>query len=142
MRIGPYELPSNAGCGWELIAAMRAEDPNLEIAQAVTNPGEVGERRPRKLSPLLIRVGRPLLRFSPMWEGYVLRFGGERIGPVFEPKPGRYRKPGAPGSRPEIESGRLPMDQICTHQLPLPNFQEGLDLVAEGSKSIKVSLIP
>jgi threonine dehydrogenase-like Zn-dependent dehydrogenase len=41
-----------------------------------------------------------------------------------------------------IESGRLPMDQICTHQLPLANFQEGLDLVAEGTKSIKVSLIP
>jgi erythritol/L-threitol dehydrogenase len=41
-----------------------------------------------------------------------------------------------------IESGRLPMDQICTHQLPVTNFQEGLDLVAEGTKSVKVSLIP
>src|SRR4051794_40509826 len=41
-----------------------------------------------------------------------------------------------------IESGRLPMDQLCTHQLPLKSFQEGLDLVAEGTKSIKVSLIP
>jgi threonine dehydrogenase-like Zn-dependent dehydrogenase len=41
-----------------------------------------------------------------------------------------------------IESGRLPMDQICTHQLPVANFQEGLDLVAEGTKSVKVSLIP
>jgi threonine dehydrogenase-like Zn-dependent dehydrogenase len=41
-----------------------------------------------------------------------------------------------------IESGRLPMDQICSHQLPLPDFQQGLDLVAEGNKSIKVSLIP
>jgi threonine dehydrogenase-like Zn-dependent dehydrogenase len=41
-----------------------------------------------------------------------------------------------------VESGRLPMEGICTHQLPLANFQEGLDLVAEGTKSIKVSLIP
>jgi threonine dehydrogenase-like Zn-dependent dehydrogenase len=41
-----------------------------------------------------------------------------------------------------LESGRLPMDEICTHQLPLSQFQDGLDLVAEGSKSIKVSLIP
>ena len=41
-----------------------------------------------------------------------------------------------------IESGKLPMDQICTHQLPLEDFQQGLDLVAEGTKSIKVSLIP
>ena len=41
-----------------------------------------------------------------------------------------------------IESGRLPMDKICTHQLPLADFQKGLDLVASGKESIKVSLIP
>ncbi len=41
-----------------------------------------------------------------------------------------------------LESGALPMDHICTHQLPLDQFQQGLDLVAEGTKSIKVSLIP
>jgi threonine dehydrogenase-like Zn-dependent dehydrogenase len=41
-----------------------------------------------------------------------------------------------------IESGKLPMDKICTHQLPLENFQDGLDLVAAGDKSVKVSLIP
>ena len=41
-----------------------------------------------------------------------------------------------------LESGRLPMDDICTHQLPLAEFQKGLDLVADGTSSIKVSLIP
>ncbi len=41
-----------------------------------------------------------------------------------------------------IESGVLPMDQICTHQLPLQDFQTGLDLVANGTESVKVSLIP
>lgn len=41
-----------------------------------------------------------------------------------------------------LESGILPMDEICSHQLPLDRFQEGLDLVAQGDKSIKVSLIP
>jgi threonine dehydrogenase-like Zn-dependent dehydrogenase len=41
-----------------------------------------------------------------------------------------------------IESGRLPMDRICTHQLPLAQFEEGLELVRDGSRSIKVSLIP
>ena len=41
-----------------------------------------------------------------------------------------------------IESGVLPMDRICTHQLPLAQFQEGLDLVAAGRSSVKVSLIP
>ena len=41
-----------------------------------------------------------------------------------------------------IESGVLPMDEICTHQLPLTEFQKGLDLVASGKESVKVSLIP
>jgi hypothetical protein len=34
------------------------------------------------------------------------------------------------------------MEQICTHQLPLSEFQKGLDLVASGKESVKVSLIP
>ena len=41
-----------------------------------------------------------------------------------------------------IEGGRLPLDDICTHQLPLSDFQKGLDLVADGTSSIKVTLIP
>ncbi len=41
-----------------------------------------------------------------------------------------------------VESGRLPLDEICSHQLPLTDFKRGLDLVADGTSSIKVSLIP
>jgi threonine dehydrogenase-like Zn-dependent dehydrogenase len=41
-----------------------------------------------------------------------------------------------------IESGKLPLDKICTHQLPLADFQKGLDMVSAGHQSIKVSLIP
>ena len=41
-----------------------------------------------------------------------------------------------------IESGKLPMERICTHQLPLERYQEGLDLVADSTSSTKVSLIP
>ncbi|MDA0709285.1 MAG: alcohol dehydrogenase catalytic domain-containing protein [bacterium] len=41
-----------------------------------------------------------------------------------------------------LEQGLLPMDQIMTHQLPLESFQTGLDLVADGSESIKVTLTP
>src|SRR3954470_17548927 len=41
-----------------------------------------------------------------------------------------------------IESGTLPLDRLVTHQLPLKDFQEGLDLVADGTRSIKVSLLP
>ncbi len=41
-----------------------------------------------------------------------------------------------------LESGALPMDKIVTHQLPLAEFQQGLDLVSSGTESIKVTLIP
>jgi erythritol/L-threitol dehydrogenase len=41
-----------------------------------------------------------------------------------------------------IESGRLPMEKICTHQLPLADFKPGLDLVGRGTESVKVTLIP
>jgi hypothetical protein len=34
------------------------------------------------------------------------------------------------------------MDGICTHQLPLREFERGLQLVEEGRRSVKVSLIP
>ena len=41
-----------------------------------------------------------------------------------------------------IEEGRLPLDEICTHQLPVTEFAAGLELVRAGNKSIKVSLLP
>ena len=41
-----------------------------------------------------------------------------------------------------LESKTLPMDRICSHQLPLADFQRGLDLLAPGSDAIKVTLIP
>jgi threonine dehydrogenase-like Zn-dependent dehydrogenase len=41
-----------------------------------------------------------------------------------------------------IESGKLPLDEICSHQYPLSQFQTGLDMVARGDLSIKVSLLP
>ncbi|MFV0427633.1 MAG: alcohol dehydrogenase catalytic domain-containing protein [Beutenbergiaceae bacterium] len=41
-----------------------------------------------------------------------------------------------------LESGALPMDKIVTHQLPLAQFQRGLDLVGSGDESIKVSILP
>jgi threonine dehydrogenase-like Zn-dependent dehydrogenase len=42
-----------------------------------------------------------------------------------------------------LESGQLPMDEICTHQFPLHRFQEALDLVADSEGgSVKVSIVP
>ena len=41
-----------------------------------------------------------------------------------------------------LADGRLPMDRIVTHKLPLRDFAQGIDLVGEGTKSIKVTLSP
>ena len=41
-----------------------------------------------------------------------------------------------------LAKGLLPMDRIMTHQLPLSRFHEGMDLVANGAESVKVTLTP
>lgn len=42
-----------------------------------------------------------------------------------------------------IESGILPMDEICTNQYPLHQFQEALDMVGDTvGASVKVSILP
>jgi threonine dehydrogenase-like Zn-dependent dehydrogenase len=42
-----------------------------------------------------------------------------------------------------IESGILPMDEICTNQFPLDKFQDALDLVGDTTgSSVKVSILP
>ena len=41
-----------------------------------------------------------------------------------------------------LEQGLLPMDDIITHTLPLSEFHKGMDMVASGIESIKVTLTP
>jgi threonine dehydrogenase-like Zn-dependent dehydrogenase len=41
-----------------------------------------------------------------------------------------------------LRKGLLPMEQIVTHRLPLTSFHEGIELVAAGNRSIKVTLTP
>jgi threonine dehydrogenase-like Zn-dependent dehydrogenase len=41
-----------------------------------------------------------------------------------------------------LRKGLLPMDRIVTHELPLADFQRGIDLVASGKQSVKVTLLP
>jgi threonine dehydrogenase-like Zn-dependent dehydrogenase len=42
-----------------------------------------------------------------------------------------------------LEAEKLPMDEICTHQFPLDQFQAALDLVADSQGgSVKVSIVP
>jgi erythritol/L-threitol dehydrogenase len=47
-----------------------------------------------------------------------------------------------PAAARMLDSDRLPLSEIVTHQLPLSEFQQGLDAVADQSGSIKVSLLP
>jgi threonine dehydrogenase-like Zn-dependent dehydrogenase len=41
-----------------------------------------------------------------------------------------------------IEEHRLPLEDICSHQLPLAEFARGLELVESGHESVKVTLLP
>lgn len=41
-----------------------------------------------------------------------------------------------------IDEGRLPMEEIVTHRLPLSEFQSGIDKVLSGLTSVKVTLEP
>lgn len=42
-----------------------------------------------------------------------------------------------------LESGKLPMDRVCTHQFGLGEFAKALDLVSDSSgSSVKVSILP
>jgi threonine dehydrogenase-like Zn-dependent dehydrogenase len=41
-----------------------------------------------------------------------------------------------------LEQGLLPMEEIVTQRMPLKDFQKGIDLVASGKTSIKVTLEP
>lgn len=41
-----------------------------------------------------------------------------------------------------LRKGLLPMEHIVTHQMPLEQFQAGIDLVGAGDRSIKVTLQP
>ena len=41
-----------------------------------------------------------------------------------------------------LSEGLLPIDEIVTQRMPLADFQKGIDLVASGATSIKVTLEP
>ena len=41
-----------------------------------------------------------------------------------------------------LEEGLIPIDDIVTQRMPLADFQKGIDLVASGATSIKVTLEP
>jgi threonine dehydrogenase-like Zn-dependent dehydrogenase len=114
-----------AGCGpigLGMIAGARAKNPMHVIAL---------DMAPEKLE-LAKKCGADVtVDWSIISDDKELDVLGAHLGPYCWPAAIRM-----------IESGVLPMEQICTHQLPLSDFQKGLDLVASGKESVKVSLIP
>jgi erythritol/L-threitol dehydrogenase len=41
-----------------------------------------------------------------------------------------------------IANGRIPTDGVVTHQLPLEKYEEGLEMMKKGEKSLKILLVP
>lgn len=64
-------------------------------------------------------------------DGKELNIHGAHLGPHCYPVAMRM-----------IQEGKLPMSDIVTHRLPLSDFQKGIDMVASGLSSVKVTLEP
>jgi erythritol/L-threitol dehydrogenase len=80
----------------------------------------------------------------PAWAETEVIPSHEFVGTVVQPDVrGRHLWPHCwPAATRLIASGRLPMEKICTHQLPLADFKTGLVLTGRGTESVKVTLIP
>jgi len=148
LDLAPVKLAVAASCGADLTIDISAEDPVGRIAELTDGYG-ADVYLEGTGHPSAVKQGLNLLRklgtyveysvfgsdvtvdWSIISDDKELDVRGAHLGPHCWPAAIRM-----------IESGRLPMDRICTHQLPLERFQDGLDLVASGDQSIKVSLIP
>ncbi|MCW3816870.1 alcohol dehydrogenase catalytic domain-containing protein [Micromonospora sp. DR5-3] len=137
-----------AACGADVTVNIAREDP-LEVVRALTDGYGADVYLEGSGHPAAVLQGLNLLRklgtyveygvfgsdvtvdWSIISDDKELDVRGAHLGPHCWPAAIRM-----------LESGVLPMDRICTHQLPLVDFQQGLDLVADGTRSVKVSLIP
>ncbi|GAA3700990.1 erythritol/L-threitol dehyrogenase [Gordonia hankookensis] len=148
LDMAPAKLDLAARCGADRVINIAEEDPGAIIREltdgygadvyleATGHPSAV----PQGLN-LLRKLGRYVeygvfgsdvsVDWSIISDDKELDVLGAHLGPYCWPAAIRM-----------IESGVLPMDEICSHQLPLAEFQKGLDLVAKGTESVKVSLIP
>ena len=148
LDMAPEKLELARLCGADLVVNIAEEDP-VEVVKGLTDGYGADVYLEGTGHPSAVAQGLNLLRklgtfveysvfkddvtvdWSIISDDKELDVRGAHLGPHCWPAAIRM-----------IESGVLPMDKICTHQLPLAKFQEGLDLVASGQSSIKVSLIP
>jgi threonine dehydrogenase-like Zn-dependent dehydrogenase len=135
-------------CGADVTVNIARDDP-LEVVAELTDGYGVDVYLEGSGHPSAVPQGLRLLRklgtyveygvfgsdvsvdWSVISDDKELDVRGAHLGPHCWPKAVRM-----------LESGTLPMDRICTHQLPLADFKQGFDLVADSASSIKVSLLP
>lgn len=133
-------------CGADITINLQTSDPIAEVAEltdgygcdvyfdATGHPAGVGQGL-----QMLRKLGR-FVEYSVMREPATvdwtvigdtkeLDVRGAHLGPHTWPTAIRM-----------LERKTLPMDRIVTHQLPVERFAEGIDLVADGRRSVKVSL--
>ena len=142
------KLAVAAACGADVTVDIAAEDPIARVKDLTDGYG-ADVYLEATGHPAAVEQGLNLLRKLGTYVEYSV-FGSEAtvdwtiIGDEKELEiRGAHLGPHCwPAAISMIESGRLPMERICTHQLPLPDFQKGLDLVASGRESLKVTLIP
>jgi threonine dehydrogenase-like Zn-dependent dehydrogenase len=148
LDLAPDKLDLALECGADLVVDIGSEDP-VERVRALTEGYGADVYLEATGHPSAVAQGLNLLRklgtyveysvfgsnvtvdWSIISDDKELDVRGAHLGPHCWPAAIRM-----------IESGRLPMDKICSHQLPLAEFEKGLELVDSGKESIKVSLIP
>ena len=148
LDLSPAKLAVAAACGADVIIDIGTEDPVAKIRELTGGYGAdvylEGSGHPSAVGQglnLLRKLGRYVeysvfgsdvsVDWSIISDDKELDVRGAHLGPHCWPAAIKM-----------LESEVLPMDQICTHQLPLERFHEGLDLVSAGDRSVKVTLIP
>jgi threonine dehydrogenase-like Zn-dependent dehydrogenase len=148
LDVSPTKLQLARECGADLTINIASEDP-IEIVKDLTDGYGADVYLEGTGHPSAVPQGLNLLRKLGRYVEYSV-FGSDVTvdwSIISDDKEldvlGAHLGPNCwPAAVKLLESGVLPMDKIVTHQLPLTQFQEGLELVAAGDKSVKVSLIP
>lgn len=148
LDLNPAKLELARRCGADVVVNVAEQDAS-EVVAALTDGYGADVYLEGSGHPSAVLQGLTLLRKLGTYVEYGV-FGSDVTvdwSIISDDKEldvrGAHLGPGCwPAAIRMIESGLLPMDDICTHQLPMERFQDGLDLVADGSSSIKVSLLP
>jgi threonine dehydrogenase-like Zn-dependent dehydrogenase len=143
-----FKLDLAKACGADVTVNIRTQDP-FEVVAGLTDGYGADVYLEGSGHPSAVLQGLRLLRKQGTYVEYGVFAEPASVdwSIISDDKEldvrGAHLGPGCwPAAVKMIESGRLPLDRICSTQLPLAEFQQGLDMVADGSGSIKVSLIP